>query len=539
MPVCIKLVRRSFKNHRDYCVIAQSYRRNLFAPPLELLGYWNPIHKWNKQQREIALNFEKIKYYLGNGAQPTKGSLKLLAKVGMIPKKPLPLGSMYSYLKPQKPISILYSREQIDRRMKESQFLLDSLKKYDVFIQQSKDVKSEDTSDLDPMNVSPFVREGTFNILRKKFDSYMDYFYAFNGLDYRSVIYVTKLNKLSLNGFGLDFKAELNFYETIRKNRELIERVVGNPHKIKGKYSWLIYFITNERKATVSEYFSENKQVPLSMAIDQQKKTDNASQIKEEVQNSSDTQETTLGENSQKDETNIKIRKEKKQKILPPINTKKIIDQVLGEQAHLMTYNQYIKVYPNASMDDYHKVIHRPCEFQDFVFGRDISDKELMGKLFNEFTNIKEAYTRNGKSYRLIDHLCEIADSLETQYLESKFVYVYHSMRSMHKGKPGAMKKLMDDWCNYKLPMEVYKKTTPEIIDPFVMNYLTDRTSWVPNIQDNSENSFKINPYHAVSAGEGHYFRPIINQPVAKDKRKVIRYRRISRPKTYDEPVIS
>jgi hypothetical protein len=97
----------------------------------------------------------------------------------------------------------------------------------------------------------------------------------------------------------------------------------------------------------------------------------------------------------------------------------------------------------------------------------------------------------------------------------------------------------MKDWSEYKLPQEVYKKTTPEIVDPFVMNYLTDRTSWVPDIYDNSENSFKINPYHAVSAGEGEYDKLTINRPLPKDQRKVIRYRRISRPRAYDEPVIS
>ena len=73
----------------------------------------------------------------------------------------------------------------------------------------------------------------------------------------------------------------------------------------------------------------------------------------------------------------------------------------------------------------------------------------------------------------------------------------------MGKGNP-QFKKLINRWINNDLPMHVYEKTWVKECDDFVMHYLTDKSAYLPDIFDNSENSLKVNPHFSVSVGESH-----------------------------------
>ena len=101
MAARIKLVRRSQRNHRDFNIVVQPGNSYLFGPPTEVLGFWNPVNHFNKVRREIGFNTERFNYYFGSGATITKGAYKILEKIGVVPKKPIPFGFRYTYSKTQ------------------------------------------------------------------------------------------------------------------------------------------------------------------------------------------------------------------------------------------------------------------------------------------------------------------------------------------------------------------------------------------------------------------------------------------------------
>ena len=52
-------------------------------------------------KRGMVLNKHKARYWLGVGAQPTKGAARILNKFGFWPKPPVPHGSASLYEKPE------------------------------------------------------------------------------------------------------------------------------------------------------------------------------------------------------------------------------------------------------------------------------------------------------------------------------------------------------------------------------------------------------------------------------------------------------
>ena len=67
------------------------------------MGYWIPDNKGVYDDRSIILNRPRLKYWLGVGAEPTKGVQKLLWKIGFLPKKPPPFGTASLYPRPETP----------------------------------------------------------------------------------------------------------------------------------------------------------------------------------------------------------------------------------------------------------------------------------------------------------------------------------------------------------------------------------------------------------------------------------------------------
>lgn len=68
----IRLARHGKKNDPFYKIVAIEKNRKREGKPLEVLGYWHPA----KDDKKI--DKKKIKKWLSNGAQITKGVKKLL-----------------------------------------------------------------------------------------------------------------------------------------------------------------------------------------------------------------------------------------------------------------------------------------------------------------------------------------------------------------------------------------------------------------------------------------------------------------------------
>ncbi|CAD6586159.1 MAG: 37S ribosomal protein S16, mitochondrial [Tremellales sp. Tagirdzhanova-0007] len=99
MPLRIRLARHGYRNHPYYhlVVIDASKARN--AMPLEKLGEYDPIprvpsisalpsqarvfgkeHWTPKKEKKVEWNVERIRHWLGVGAQPTTTVVKLLER---------------------------------------------------------------------------------------------------------------------------------------------------------------------------------------------------------------------------------------------------------------------------------------------------------------------------------------------------------------------------------------------------------------------------------------------------------------------------
>lgn len=87
--ISIKLARHGLKNTPFYHIVVLQSRSRPTRKPIEQLGTFNPIP--NKDgSKDITLNFERAKYWIGVGAKPSESVARILAKVT---KKP-PLSSM-------------------------------------------------------------------------------------------------------------------------------------------------------------------------------------------------------------------------------------------------------------------------------------------------------------------------------------------------------------------------------------------------------------------------------------------------------------
>lgn len=96
MPARIRLQRRGTRNDPYYIIVIQSNKTNPRGKVIEKTGYFYP-DRWNKGERQVILNRPRLKYWLGVGAEPTKGIVKLLGKVGFLPKRPPPFGTHTLY----------------------------------------------------------------------------------------------------------------------------------------------------------------------------------------------------------------------------------------------------------------------------------------------------------------------------------------------------------------------------------------------------------------------------------------------------------
>ncbi|KAJ3031536.1 UNVERIFIED_CONTAM: hypothetical protein HDU68_003072 [Siphonaria sp. JEL0065] len=84
MVVKLRLARWGVRNNPFYGVVVANARAPRDGRHLERVGTYNPIPDADKV-KHIELNYSRIKYWLGVGAQPTDRVAWLLAKAGLMP----------------------------------------------------------------------------------------------------------------------------------------------------------------------------------------------------------------------------------------------------------------------------------------------------------------------------------------------------------------------------------------------------------------------------------------------------------------------
>ncbi|CAK9159206.1 unnamed protein product [Ilex paraguariensis] len=88
MVVRIRLSRFGCKNKPFYRVMAADSRSPRDGKHLEVLGYYNPLPGQDGGKR-MGLNFERVKYWLSVGAQPSEPVQRLLFRSGLLPPPPM------------------------------------------------------------------------------------------------------------------------------------------------------------------------------------------------------------------------------------------------------------------------------------------------------------------------------------------------------------------------------------------------------------------------------------------------------------------
>ncbi|ODN75988.1 ribosomal protein S16 [Cryptococcus amylolentus CBS 6039] len=104
MPVRIRFARHGHRKNPIFHLVAINSRRPRNGKPLELLGVYDPIPRVRdtlppppaanvfakgteeliKKEKKAELNVERIKWWLGVGAEPTRSVVKLLERGGVL-----------------------------------------------------------------------------------------------------------------------------------------------------------------------------------------------------------------------------------------------------------------------------------------------------------------------------------------------------------------------------------------------------------------------------------------------------------------------
>lgn len=180
------------------------------------------------------LNKNKIRYYLGIGAQPTKKVHKLLEKFDFLPKMPVPYGSKYLYEKPAKPVPPEFYekfrdaqgvdidtpiREKLRRELNllETQYTMEGNSYNNLRIGEVA------TTDIDSDDPDVIERNIKFEELKRRFEKHKKYSLdMLHGNDYRFNNYLRKMHKLAYKKEGgLDVEAYKNYLDNLLEFRKL------------------------------------------------------------------------------------------------------------------------------------------------------------------------------------------------------------------------------------------------------------------------------------------------------------------------------
>ena len=86
MAVKIRLRRTGARKQPTYRFVVADSRSPRDGRFFEIIGHYNP----RRQPVEIVLDEEKVKKWLGNGAQPSDTVARLLAEKGLLDKSKVP-----------------------------------------------------------------------------------------------------------------------------------------------------------------------------------------------------------------------------------------------------------------------------------------------------------------------------------------------------------------------------------------------------------------------------------------------------------------
>ncbi len=87
MGVAIRLMRFGRKHRPMYRVVVADNRSPRDGRHIEMVGSYDPRPTYDAK-KVVGLNFDRIKYWISVGAQPTKTVARLLGAAGLLP--PLP-----------------------------------------------------------------------------------------------------------------------------------------------------------------------------------------------------------------------------------------------------------------------------------------------------------------------------------------------------------------------------------------------------------------------------------------------------------------
>ncbi|KIL00240.1 hypothetical protein PAXRUDRAFT_301989 [Paxillus rubicundulus Ve08.2h10] len=85
MPIRIRMAMHGRKHNKIFHLVAIDQRKRRDAKPAELLGVYDPALKMGETHKTVRWSVDRIKYWLGVGALPSKSAVRLLEWGGIIP----------------------------------------------------------------------------------------------------------------------------------------------------------------------------------------------------------------------------------------------------------------------------------------------------------------------------------------------------------------------------------------------------------------------------------------------------------------------
>ncbi|KAF8560274.1 ribosomal protein S16, partial [Imleria badia] len=85
MPIRIRMAMHGRKHNKIFHLVAIDQRKRRDAKPAELLGIYNPALEQGATHKTVQWSVDRIKYWLGVGATPSKSAVRLLEWGGIIP----------------------------------------------------------------------------------------------------------------------------------------------------------------------------------------------------------------------------------------------------------------------------------------------------------------------------------------------------------------------------------------------------------------------------------------------------------------------
>lgn len=84
MTVRLRLAVHGLRNNRIFHLVAVDQRKRRNAKPIELLGVYRPRVEPTSPHKTVEWSVDRIKYWLGVGAQPSDSVVKLLTTVRLV-----------------------------------------------------------------------------------------------------------------------------------------------------------------------------------------------------------------------------------------------------------------------------------------------------------------------------------------------------------------------------------------------------------------------------------------------------------------------